>query len=175
MSLIYANNLKWTTHIDQLCTGKGLSILEYGSIISDKYTLEQCSALEKVQYETARIVTDASKLVSLQKLLDEVGRDTLKSRRQKHKLLLLYQMGSNLTPSYLPDLCPPTIENETYFLRNREDLRAPRARTSLYYDSFLPATFRAFNELPISLRNAATVSSFKRELFTLTNIVTPYF
>ena len=53
----------------------------------------------------------------------------------------------------------------------REDFRSPRARTSLYYDSFLPIKIRAFNALPISLRDAAIVSSFKRELFTFTNIV----
>ena len=93
-------------------------------------TFEQSSALEKVQYEAGGIVTGATKLVSLQKLLDEIGWDTLKSRRQKHKLLLLYKTRPNLTPSYLSNLCPPTIENETYILRNSEDLKAPRTRTS---------------------------------------------
>jgi hypothetical protein len=60
-------------------------------------------------------------------------------------------MKSNLTPSYLSDLCPPLVDNENYLLRNREDLKTPRAR-NVY--SFLPATTRAFNELSISLRNA---------------------
>ena len=106
-------------------------------VIFDNCTLEQCSALEKVQYDAARI------LVSLQKLLDEVGWDTLKSRCQKHKLLLC-KMRSNLMPSYLSDLSPPTVDSETYFIRNREDIKAPTTRPSLYYDSFLPATIRAF-------------------------------
>ena len=74
-----------TIYISFICP-----ILEYGDIILNNCMLEQ-----KVQYEAVRIVTGATKLVSLQKFLDEVCWDTLK--HQKHKLLF-YKMRSNITP-----------------------------------------------------------------------------
>ena len=42
--------------------------------------------LEKVQNEAARIGTGTSKLVSIHALYEEIGWDTLDSRRRKHKL-----------------------------------------------------------------------------------------
>lgn len=100
-------------------------ILEYGDFVFDNCTNEQKkNTLEKVQYETALIVTGATTLVSLRKLRDEIGWDTLESRRQKHKLLLFYKMKNNLTPAYLSDLLPASAQNENYLLRNRADYRS---------------------------------------------------
>ena len=48
--------------------------------------------LENVQYEAARIVTGATKLVSIEKLMNDVGWDSLENRRHKHKLILYYKM-----------------------------------------------------------------------------------
>ncbi|XP_053389817.1 uncharacterized protein LOC123543435 [Mercenaria mercenaria] len=68
---------------------------EYGDIIFDNCTVQEKDLLEKVQYEAARIVTGATKLVSLQKLMNEVGWESLGSRRQKHKTILFGNMALN--------------------------------------------------------------------------------
>ena len=55
-------------------------------------------------------------------------------------------MYYNLTPIYLSSLIPQQVENMSqYNLRNAQDLRHIRARTSLYYNSFLPSTVRQWN------------------------------
>ncbi|XP_053402573.1 uncharacterized protein LOC128557930 [Mercenaria mercenaria] len=54
-----------------------LSTIEYGDIIFDNCTVQEKDLLEKVQYEAARIVTGATKLVSLHKLMQEVGWESL--------------------------------------------------------------------------------------------------
>lgn len=49
-------------------------------------TLYESSELEKIQNEAARIVSGATKLVSIDSLLLELGWEPLSSRRKKHKL-----------------------------------------------------------------------------------------
>ena len=45
-------------------------------------TQYEANELEKIQHEAARIVSGATKLVSIDKLLKEVGWDTLSCRRK---------------------------------------------------------------------------------------------
>ena len=53
-------------------------ILEYADVIWDNCTQQEKNELEKIQLEAARIATEASKLVSDQKLYDETGWKCLK-------------------------------------------------------------------------------------------------
>ena len=84
-------------------------ILEYSDILFGNCTNADKYELDKVQYEAARIVTGATKLVSIDKLLKEVGWERLETRRQKHRLILLYKMINKLVPPYLSELIPPTV------------------------------------------------------------------
>ena len=117
----------------------------YGTIVRH-YEKEE---LEKIQNEAARIVTGTTKLVSIHALYEEIGRDTLDSRLRKHKLTLFYKMYTNQTPPYLSTLVPPSVNTfSEYSLRNSNDTQTVHARTTLYYNSFLPSTVREWNNLP---------------------------
>ena len=61
---------------------------------------------KKNQNEAARIVTGATKLESINKLLKETGWESLSTRRKKHKLTLFYKMNNGLCPNYLTSLVP---------------------------------------------------------------------
>ena len=63
-------------------------VLEYADVIWDNCTQQEKQDLEKIQIEAARIATGTTKLVSLQKLYEEIGWETLEARRKKHKLVL---------------------------------------------------------------------------------------
>ena len=63
------------------------------------------------KHEAARIVTGANKLVSIEKLLSEVGWETV-SCRKKHNLIQLYKMRNGLCSEYLSSLVPPTVGNK---------------------------------------------------------------
>ena len=76
-------------------------ILEYADVIWDNCTQYEKQELEKIQNEAARIATGTTKLVSLNVLYKEIGWDSLEKRRTDHKLILLYKMQTNMTPSYL--------------------------------------------------------------------------
>ena len=68
------------------------SILEYADVVWNNCTQYEINDLEKIQNEAARIVTGATKLVSINSLIQETGWETLLNRRKKHKLLLFYKM-----------------------------------------------------------------------------------
>jgi hypothetical protein len=116
----------------------------------------------KIQYEASRIVSGASKLVSLHKLKREGHWESLESRRREHKLILLYKMKNGLSPNYLSSLVRPSVgETSRYNLRNSNDFKGIRTRTSLYYNAFLPSALRDWNDLPSELQNAPSLLSFK--------------
>ena len=66
-------------------------VLEYGDTIWDNCTLYEKRELDKIQNEAARIATGATALVSIQ-AFDEVGWETLQTRRTNHKLSLFFKM-----------------------------------------------------------------------------------
>ena len=63
-------------------------LLEYADVVWDNCFRYEANELEKSQNEAARIVTGATKLVSINKLLKETGWESLSTRRKKHKLTL---------------------------------------------------------------------------------------
>ena len=69
-------------------------LLEYADVVLDK----KCAQYEinKLgENKAARIVTGASKLVSIENLLRKTGWEKLSSRRKKHKLLMFYKMQND--------------------------------------------------------------------------------
>lgn len=137
-------------------------LLEYSDVIWDNCsTYEKCE-LDKIQNEAARIATGATKLISLNKLYNEVCWEPLQKRRQDHKLTLFYKMRYNLTPVYLSSLIPQPVQNfSRYNLRNSDDIRTVICRTNQYYNSFLPSTIKEWNNLPIECKTLTSLNSFK--------------
>ena len=120
---------------------------------------------KKIQTEAARIVTGATRLVSIDSLRTETGWETLAFRRHKHKLLLFFKMKSELSPSCLSSLVPPSVgANSAYNLRNANNIETVLANSQLYYNSFLTSVIRSWNELPLETRDSYNITSFKRQL-----------
>lgn len=150
-------------------------ILEYADVVWDNCTQQQKNDLEKIQLEAGRIVTGTTKLISIQKLYEELAWDKLSDRRKFHKLQLLYKMDHNLAPSYLCNLLPPHIgEVSSYPLRNADNYVQVNARTALYGSSFLPSTLREWNKLDNDHRNADSQEAFKK-LLTQNNVKIPHY
>ena len=137
-------------------------LIEYGDVIWDNCTLYEKQELDKIQNEAARIATGATRLVSIAILYKEIGWDPLEKRRTDHKLTLFYKMTHNLTPLYLSSLVPQSVSNiSRYSLRNSNDLQTIDARTTLYYNSFLPSTVRAWNNVHDEAKQSDSLSTFK--------------
>ena len=105
-------------------------LLEYGDVVWSNCMLYESNELEKIQHEAARIVTGATKLVSISSLLSETGWEPLALRRRKHKLTLFYKMINGFCPGYLCSLVPPTVGSaSSYSLRNAANLQTIHSNT----------------------------------------------
>ena len=123
-------------------------LIEYGDVIFDNCSNYEKLELDKIQNEAARIVTGATKLVSLDNLSQESCWESLETRRHKHKLILFYKMVHGLTPNFLSDLIPDRVGNvSNYNLRNADNIEFVNTNTNSYYYSFLPSVIRAWNDL----------------------------
>ena len=151
-------------------------ILEYADIIWDNCTQYEIDLIEKIQIEAARVVTGATRLVSIELMYRETGWEPLYKRRYKHKMYQFYKMNNDLTPAYLTTLVPPTVEYASaYNLRGSQNFRSMLTRTQLYYKSFLPSCIREWNELPLDIRNSTSLTSFKYKLNADTIKVPKYY
>ena len=140
-------------------------ILEYADVVFDNMTTSDSDDLESIQAEGARIITGATRLVSLQNLYRESGLEPLRERRRKHKLILFYKMFSFLCPPYLSALIPTSVGRSTaYSLRKADDIRNIHCRSQLMIKSFLPSTIRSWNALPEECRLSPSLSTFKSNL-----------
>ena len=141
------------------------SLLEYGSPIWDGCTQADADRLEAIQTTAATVIAGAMKGTSTSKLYEEVGWETLAERRDKAKLIIMYKIVNNLTPSYLRDLLPETPPSAiNHNTRHRPEIYPFCARTSLLDKSFFPSTVRQWNQLPYETRNVASLGQFKAKL-----------
>ena len=137
-------------------------ILEYADIIWDGCNQTMKARLERIHFEAARIITGASKLASIESLLTETGWDTLQNRRYKHKLILFHKMFHKQTPDYLASLVPFSAhEIHGRNTRNQHQLVNINCRTESYRNSFLPSVIKAWNDLPVDIRNNPSLWSLK--------------
>ena len=72
-------------------------------------------------------------------------------------------MFSNLSPSYLSDLVPQSVNTISHYnLRN--DLESVASGTNQYYNSFLPSVVREWNDLTNDVRQSDSLHSLKYNL-----------
>ena len=140
-------------------------LLEYADVVWDNCTQYEANELEKIQNEAARIVTGATRLVSVDLLYTKTGWDTLISRRNKDKISTFHKMLNGLSPVYLSAHLPPTVgANVSYNLRNQNSLQTIHCHSHLYYNSFLPSALRTWNGLSEDTRNINSTASLKYHL-----------
>lgn len=140
-------------------------LLEYASEVWDVCTQTDANRLEQVQLTAARIVTGLPVFASRNSLYSETGWETLSERRRQKRLSLMYKIVNNNAPSYLIDLLPSRVESASnYNLRNRNNYEIPFTRLCSFESSFYPSTLRQWNDLEDAIRNAPTLSQFKRNL-----------
>ena len=117
-------------------------VLEYGDLIFDNCPQYYKESLEKINVEAARIVTGATKLVSLELLYKECGWDTLEKRRENHKLIQFYKMTNGLTPEHLSNLIPQQHNQlHRYNTRHSDKIVNIPCKTTHHYQSFCLLVF----------------------------------
>jgi hypothetical protein len=137
-------------------------ILEYGGLLYDGSPQYETAYLDKVQREAALVCTGAYKHTKTINLMEEVGWDSLKTRRGMQKACAMYKIQNNLAPNYLTNACPPLVGKITnYNLRNADNIALPMGRRTDYFNSFFPSTIRLWNNLDRTIKNRDSLDSFK--------------
>ena len=140
-------------------------ILEYGGLLLDGSPLYHTKLLDKIQREAALVCTGAYKHTKNDELLNELGWDSLESRRNIQKLSMMYKIQNDLAPDYLIQTCPPLVGAiHNYNLRNVEDITTPLGRKAGYFNSFMPSAIRSWNGLDRNIRTRDSIDSFKYHL-----------
>ena len=113
-------------------------LVDYGDIIYDQPQNESfCNKLESVQYKAALAITGAIQETSRDKLYQELGLESLKSRRWYKRLSCMFKIMKKEAPNYLINLIPKC---EQTIRRRNNRIPSYHYRTDCFKYSFLPST-----------------------------------
>ena len=94
------------------------SLIDYGDIIYDQpHNSFFCEKLEPVQYKAALVITGVIQSTSHEKIFQELGLESLKSRRWFKRLCCMFKIMKNDASNYLISLIPK--RKQTFNTRNK--------------------------------------------------------
>ena len=102
---------------------------------------------------------------SRERLYNELGWESLSSRRWSRRLILLYKFINNLTPDY-PRVPIPPLQENNYPFRNPPVVGQIKARTEKFKSSFYPHSLSEWNKLDPEIRESSSVSVLKKKLLS---------
>ena len=144
--------------------------LDYGDIICHKYDpdmqLNFTGQLEQTQYKAGLVVSGAWKGTSRQRLLEELGWETLYDRRRYRRLCHFFLLSKSKTPAYLFQEIPEqrTVE---YSLRHTRYYKPNISRTKCYFNSYFYNTLYEWNQLERAVQNSPSIAVFKSNLLQM--------
>ena len=113
--------------------------LDYGDIIYDKVFNESFhDKLESLQCNATLVITGAIKGSPTEKIYEELGLDSLKSRRWYRKMIFLYKVLKSQSPSYLFNT-KPTSNNRQHQTRKSGNIPSFFTKTDYFKNSFFPS------------------------------------
>ena len=115
----------------------------------------------EIEYKAALAIIGAIQGTSQEKLYDEVGLETFKSRRWLKRLCCMYKIINTGIPKYLTFLIPK--REIGYDIRNRNKPFF-KCRTESFKNSFFPYTVEALFSLDPTIMNSKSSEIFKSKL-----------
>ena len=139
------------------------SQLDFADVIYD----QACNSsfhekLESIQYNACLAITGAIRGGSSERLYEELGLKSLKSRRWFRKICHFYKILNEKSPSYLFDLIPNL--NRVRETRHSNNIPAIHTRHNYFKNSFFPSTISEWNNLDCKIRNSGSLSIFEKDL-----------
>ena len=141
--------------------------LAYEDIVYHKHDPEMhlsfTEQLEQVQYNAALVVTRTWKGTSRQRLIDELGWETLYGRRRYRRLCHFLLLSKSKTPDYLLQEIPEQRVTE-YDLRSTRNFEQDISRTKRYSDSYFNNTLYEWNQSDRAVQESSSIAIFKKNL-----------
>ena len=114
-------------------------------------------------------ITVAISGASTEKIYQELGLESLKSRHWFTKLCHFYKIFNGKFPSYLFNLIPNF--NRVHNTRLSYNIPPIKVRHDYFKNSFFPSAITEWNKLDLNIRNSASLNTFKRKLL---NFIQPW-
>ena len=137
--------------------------LDYGDILYDQAFNNSFHAkLESIQYKASNAILGTINGSNREKVYQELGLESLQSRRWMRKLFMFYKISKDLVPIYLSDLLPKV--EKSYNLRNSNDIPLIKVKHNFFTNSFLHSSIIEWNKLNIDIRNSINLNIFKEKI-----------
>ena len=137
--------------------------LDYGDILYDQaYNASFHQKLEKIQYNACIAITGAIRGTSKEKIYQELGLESLESRRWFRKLCFFFKILKNKSPDYLFKIIPQ--RRSSYITRNSNEIPLFKTNHNFYKNSFFPSTTIEWNNLDHDLRNTEIYTLFRSSI-----------
>ena len=95
-------------------------------------------------------------------IYQELGLESLKSRRWFKKLCHFYRIFNGKSPSYLLDLIPNF--NRVHNTRLSYNIPPIKVRHNYFKNSFFTSAISEWNKLDLNIGNSASLNTFKKKL-----------
>ena len=135
--------------------------LEYCSAVWDPYTQTNITKLEQINTKAARFITHNYSLAPGTRTLikQQINMDSLNTRRQAHRLTLMYKISNNHIDinkhEYLQDTNIRSTRNS-----HTQKYQTYHTNTDSYKHSYFPLTIRDWNRLPQHTIDSPTIDTF---------------
>ena len=139
--------------------------VEFASCVWDPHERVDINKIEMVQRRGARFVKhqyhDRS---SVTDILEDLKWKSLEKRRKESRLTMMYKLVKQQVASD-PDKHLMKLQKQSRSA-NTNSYVVPYASSTSRQQSFFPRTIRDWNQLPLSIKKAGSVSAFKAQLAT---------
>ena len=188
LGVIIDNQLQWKPHIDSVCkkVSRNLFMLsklrfitdtetrklfynahvkshvDYASTVWDGSSEANLKRLNSLHRRAAKLLSSEPQLSTDQKL-KRLKMLPLSRQLQFNKGVFMYNVHKQSSPHYIKELF--TLEQSSSRTRSGPVFKVPRPRIDLYKTSLLFSGSSLWNSLPIKVRGACSLSSFKDSLF----------
>ena len=139
-------------------------LIDYGDIIYDQPQNESfCEKLESVHYKFVLAITGAIQGSSREKIYQELGLESLKSRRWYKRLCCMFKIMNEKRPNYLTNLIPKC--NQPVRTRTNH-IPTFHCTTDCFKNSVFPSTLSDWFNLDITIRNSESIAVFKSRMLS---------
>ena len=136
---------------------------DYGDVIYDQPENESFSSkIESIQYNTSLAITRAIRGTSQEKLYQELGLESLRSRRWLRRMCYFYKLFKTQKPLYLFNLIPPKLNSHCH----PNTYSVMRCRNDYFKKFFIPYAVREWNKLSTEIRNSTSYQQFRKLLLS---------
>ena len=125
-----------------------------------KYLLE---ALQKAQNRAAKTVTKLDWNTPVAELLNQCGWLSVHQLVVYHSVVLVHKVIQNKSPKYLHSMFDTEYQYKTKQAHNALIRQTRDLGLEITQDSFRWRAAKSYNELPLSIRNVASLEAFKKE------------